>query len=45
MILTGESIGAKEAEKAGLVAKIYPEDQVLSKAIEHGESSPLRNSA
>jgi hypothetical protein len=38
MILTGESINAKEAEKAGLVAKIYPDDEVLIKAIEHGGS-------
>ena len=41
MILTGDSITAKDAEKAGLVAKIYPDDQVLSKAIEHGEPKYL----
>jgi len=38
MILTGENIGAKEAEKAGLVAQIYPDDQVLTKAIEHAQT-------
>jgi enoyl-CoA hydratase/carnithine racemase len=42
MILTGESISAKDAEKAGLVAKIYPDDQVLTKAIEHGKSKVNR---
>jgi enoyl-CoA hydratase/carnithine racemase len=45
MILTGESIDAKEAEKAGLVAKIYPDDQVLTKAIEHGEGQRTRELA
>lgn len=38
VILTGESFDAKEAEKAGLVAKIYPDDQVLTKAIEHAQT-------
>jgi len=38
MILTGESIGSKDAERAGLVAKIYPDDQVLTKAIEHAQT-------
>jgi len=37
MILTGESVGSKEAEKAGLVAKIFPDDQVLTKAIEYAQ--------
>ncbi|KAG1761054.1 ClpP/crotonase-like domain-containing protein [Suillus occidentalis] len=34
MILTGETISAKEAEAAGLVAKVLPADQVLVVAME-----------
>lgn len=33
MILTGETISAKEAEEAGLVAKVFPTDQVFSAAL------------
>ncbi|KAG1761053.1 ClpP/crotonase-like domain-containing protein [Suillus occidentalis] len=34
MILTGETISAKEAEAAGLVTKVLPADQVLDAAVE-----------
>ncbi|KIK37826.1 hypothetical protein CY34DRAFT_809982 [Suillus luteus UH-Slu-Lm8-n1] len=34
MILTGETISAKEAEAAGLVTKVLPADQVLDAALE-----------
>lgn len=34
MILTGRSIGAEEAERAGLVARIVPEDSLLEEAID-----------
>lgn len=37
MILTGDTISAQEAEKAGLVAKVFPVDEVLPKAIATGE--------
>ena len=36
MILTGETISAKEAEAAGLVAKVLPAEQVLVVAMETG---------
>ncbi|KAL3313459.1 TNF receptor-associated factor 4 [Cichlidogyrus casuarinus] len=34
MCLTGDMITAKEAEAAGLVAKVYPPEQVVDKALE-----------
>lgn len=37
MILTGEPISAKEAEAAGLVAKIFPVDKVVEEAINTGQ--------
>jgi enoyl-CoA hydratase/carnithine racemase len=39
MILTGETISAKEAEAAGLVTKVLPADQVLDAALETGTQS------
>ncbi|GAU96150.1 hypothetical protein RvY_07637 [Ramazzottius varieornatus] len=33
MILTGNRMGAAEAEKAGLVSKVFPPDQLLSETI------------
>lgn len=36
MILTGEMISAKEAEAAGLVAKVLPTEQVFSVALTTG---------
>ncbi|KNC99907.1 uncharacterized protein SPPG_05278 [Spizellomyces punctatus DAOM BR117] len=35
--LTGDFISAAEAEKAGLVAKIYPADQLVAEAIKNAE--------
>ncbi|KAH8114568.1 enoyl-CoA hydratase [Phellopilus nigrolimitatus] len=37
MILTGESITAQDAERAGLVAKIYPAEQVVQEAVKTGQ--------
>lgn len=36
MILTGEAISAKEAEAAGLVAKVLPPEEVFSAALKTG---------
>ncbi|XP_046481697.1 uncharacterized protein Echs1 isoform X1 [Neodiprion pinetum] len=45
MVLTGNQISAQEAEKAGLVSKIFPPEQLLPEAIKLGEKisthSPL----
>lgn len=38
MILTGNQISAAEAEKTGLVSKIFPPHQLLSEAIKLGET-------
>jgi len=37
MILTGNRMNAQEAEKAGLVSKVFPSDQLLNKTIELAE--------
>jgi len=39
MILTGEMISAKEAEAAGLVAKVLPTEQVFDAALKTGTQS------
>ena len=38
MVLTGEILTAKDAESAGLVAKVLPDESVLNVAIEDGLS-------
>ena len=37
LVLTGRRMTAHEAEKAGLVARVFPDNQVLDKAIELAE--------
>ncbi|ELU11551.1 hypothetical protein CAPTEDRAFT_183089 [Capitella teleta] len=37
MVLTGDPITAQEAEKAGLVARIYPADQLVDESIKKAE--------
>jgi enoyl-CoA hydratase/carnithine racemase len=37
LILTGDQIGAEEAERAGLVSRVYPSDKLVSSAIEMAE--------
>jgi enoyl-CoA hydratase len=39
MILTGETISAKDAEAAGLVAKVLPVDEVFNAALDTGTQS------
>lgn len=36
MILTGEPLSAVEAEKSGLVARVFPPEEVLPEAIKLG---------
>ncbi|KAJ3017167.1 putative enoyl-CoA hydratase, mitochondrial [Thoreauomyces humboldtii] len=37
MVLTGDMMSAAEAESAGLVAKVYPADQLLETAVKNAE--------
>ncbi|XP_012257316.2 uncharacterized protein LOC105686767 isoform X1 [Athalia rosae] len=37
MVLTGNQISAVEAEKSGLVSKVFPPDQLLAEAVKLGE--------
>lgn len=37
MVLTGDQVPAKEAEKMGLVSKIFPVDKLLDETIKLGE--------
>ncbi len=41
MILTGDVLSADEAEKAGLVAKVFPDAEVLKQAIELGQPNVM----
>ena len=38
MVLTGATITAKEAEAAGLVAFVYPDNKVVEEAIKTGKT-------
>jgi enoyl-CoA hydratase len=37
MVLTGDPINAQEAEKAGLVSKVFPPDQLVDQAVKLGD--------
>ena len=37
MVLTGNPISAQEAEKAGLVARVFPPDQLVDEAVKTAE--------
>ena len=37
LVLTGDRIGAQEAEKAGLVSKVFPVDSLVDEAVKTAE--------
>ncbi len=38
MLLTGRKVNAREAERMGLVSRIYPDDEILDRAVEAAEA-------
>jgi enoyl-CoA hydratase len=38
MLLTGRKVNAREAERMGLVSRIYPDDEILDRAVEAAET-------
>ena len=37
LVLTGDRIGAQDAEKAGLVSKVFPVDSLVDEAVKTAE--------
>jgi enoyl-CoA hydratase len=38
MLLTGRKVNAREAERMGLVSRVYPDDEILDRAVEAAEA-------